>query len=150
MRSLLSLVFLSLVGPAQAGAYEDCILSELKGATNSSAVAAIKRACEVKATPMRCREAALQPHVAREIADRREKHDRMLAEYENRRTNECVGAKPPIIRESCIEAMADAAWQRASVGSIETDVWKARREQCLRECESATWYTRKFGDCRTG
>ncbi len=138
MRSLLSLVFLSLVGPVQAGAYEDCILDGMKGVSNSSAVAAIKRACEVKATPTRCRDGALRPAVEKETRIR-----------EARRADE----QRAIDRE-CDEARAkNEICSRYGPGyfsvSAETEAWKEMRARCLHECEAATWYARKFGDCRT-
>lgn len=132
-------ISLAFGGIASAGIYEDCVLENMKGAANSAAVSAIRKACEVKATPTRCRDDALRPAVEKETSIR-----------EARRADE----QRAIDRE-CDEARAkNEICSKYGPGyfsvSAETEAWKEMRTRCLRECESATWYARKFGDCRTG
>ena len=42
--------------PVLAGPYEDCILQNMKNVADRMAAAEIRRACRIKATPVKCRQ----------------------------------------------------------------------------------------------
>ena len=98
MRMLL-LASALLASHANAGPYEDCILTNMKGINDRLAAAEVRRACIAKTTPVRCRDAELERRNAAQPAG---------------------GIWIDFTRKQCIEECASASWWERTFGECRT------------------------------
>ncbi len=118
--------------PAFAGPYEDCILQNMRGVQAQNAAIAIARACTEKTTPFRCRDAQIKQRIPEpstnvfdDLPDLPEKKPGKVRPYSGPfdPLNLFVPTRSKLIT--------------------------AERSACLRQCEEASFWSRKFGECRT-
>jgi len=142
MRSVV-VVLIALLLPSitvRAGPYEDCILKNMKGVTDRLAAVEVKRACERKSVPEKCRGRLATPTLNEWLEAARAKNpgvsDAELYRYWDR-------VYGPGIAQSGSTA-DDSDRQSAQIKE------QAAKQRCIDACKTASWWERTFGDCRTG
>lgn len=96
-----------------AGAYEDCILNNMRGVQDRLAAAEIRRACKEKATPKKCRDSELMKPKPTEIVF----NDGTKATVATSLAPESL----PAARDECIADCAKATYWSRTFGECSTD-----------------------------
>lgn len=120
----LALVWLPL--SAVGGPYEDCILQNMKGVSDRAAAFAVKKACEVKTTPAKCRDQQLRARLGQVPA---------AYSFDDL----------PTTNKPDFSAYGTLAPTRPPT---DREVASAQKE-CISECAATSWWSRTFGECKT-
>ena len=119
-----------LTGQSIAGPYEDCILQNMRGVQAQAAAIAISRACAEKTTPVRCRDAQIEQRLP------------PVSAFDDLTT-------PIAPRLNDVSKPADFSRFGTPVPPSKSELISAERATCLKFCESASMWSRNFGECKT-
>ncbi len=141
---ILAVVLLTTMLPGQsiAGPYEDCILQNMRGVQAQAAAIAISRACAEKTTPMRCRDAQIEQRLPTVSAGH------FLDGLPDATTTKQAAKGKPQVKEFT-GVLDDFSRFGSPVPPSKSELISAERAACLQFCESASMWSRNFGECKT-